>query len=928
MENKKQLVIVPPISQPLKKLNEVLDSIAIEENIEISLIDDYKELAQFIGSSGQCLVIFASAKKCATFLQENRVTILRTHSKVIILTPTEIPAKTLIKFNKIGLTESILDSSPPKTLLYKVKLLLRAIKTSTGPVDKDQLLKNALEGMSSDQTQVGTEETNLNSNLEVKTSEESFNYLIDEKARAKKKNQTEITFEESEPLKKRAHVQEEAIETHWKSKRNTDINEVDEDGYNVETKKKLDSDNIETYITTMQKKQSSLIEEEESLYSKKPQTVEEIELEKARRKSNYVDEIKTELGEIKKKYVEEEAGDFVYDRVKDNFQLEAADEEKNESLNVETLEEKLAAKKREYDELEALFEAARKKQAEMLLEEEDTPYNFISNPTQEDEKEESEDDGPNDYDNSLKGKRKKDIDLDLEIENKKRKKAEDETEEFVKKKPHEGEVDQFTDDPLKGKNSTDTIDKLMMSDFTEDDSKQITTHDIIKKKKNELEIEEADDVNKKRPQSELEFQDDEQSRKSNEELENPELKDRKKKLNLEENDEDGLFLKNLDQKENDDHERKRDTKELLPKADKEEREREGFLDEEDPFMNFKKLDAQNEEDNRNGSSLHEGKVEKIDKYYRSLDSKKQDQDWDIGQKKKTVEISLEKAKKSGDNETIQKLSKNLGEITIDYRKLKEEFDHMARGETLDEHGNPIAKSYKISDSDDLGSFRVIEATAKSLDFGIHIINMLYQKEIKPLEVYQAIAKELITVHRGYSLFYKFQLNDQKFIEDFSSFKHFEDQLVSVNLKDWWFQLSDNKDDFEALQNHYHSKSMTTWLCREIENKSEENNFWEDVELPSWAQDELINKKVELIFPYFDGLDRMGFAIVYFPEGINPKMEKDIQVLLEFARSVQLDSIQRKMASRENDKEENEKDGSEKKNILNSLTGLFGRNKAS
>ena len=122
--------------------------------------------------------------------------------------------------------------------------------------------------------------------------------------------------------------------------------------------------------------------------------------------------------------------------------------------------------------------------------------------------------------------------------------------------------------------------------------------------------------------------------------------------------------------------------------------------------------------------------------------------------------------------------------------------------------------------------------------------------------------------------------------------------------------------------------MTTWLCREIQNKSENNSFWEDVELPTWAQDELVNKKVELIFPYFDGLDRMGYAIVFFPEGINPKMEKDIQVLLEYARTIQLDTIQRKMASRENDENENEKDGSEKKNILNSLTGLFGRNKAS
>ena len=69
MENKKQVAVVAPMSLPLQKLVEVLESNAAEENFEISIVDDQKELMQFIGSSGQSLIIFSNAKKCASFLQ-------------------------------------------------------------------------------------------------------------------------------------------------------------------------------------------------------------------------------------------------------------------------------------------------------------------------------------------------------------------------------------------------------------------------------------------------------------------------------------------------------------------------------------------------------------------------------------------------------------------------------------------------------------------------------------------------------------------------------------------------------------------------------------------------------------------------------------------------------------------------------------------
>jgi hypothetical protein len=239
MENKKQLIIVPPLSEPFQKLNEVLLGIADDENIEISTIDDPKELSQVFGSSGQCLVAFSNAKKCATFLQENKFIIAKNHSKVILFTPKEIPAKTLVKFVKLGLTESILETSAPKTLLYKVKLLLRSIKSTTQKEDKDHVVKSLLDAES-------TAEKADNSTDKIQNQETSVNYLADEKAKYKK-NQDEVAINYDDNLKGKTSQAEEAIETHWKSKRKTtNGHNEDEDGnQKVETD---ESSEIDMYL--------------------------------------------------------------------------------------------------------------------------------------------------------------------------------------------------------------------------------------------------------------------------------------------------------------------------------------------------------------------------------------------------------------------------------------------------------------------------------------------------------------------------------------------------------------------------------------------------------------------------------------------------------------------------------------------------------
>ena len=118
--------------------------------------------------------------------------------------------------------------------------------------------------------------------------------------------------------------------------------------------------------------------------------------------------------------------------------------------------------------------------------------------------------------------------------------------------------------------------------------------------------------------------------------------------------------------------------------------------------------------------------------------------------------------------------------------------------------------------------------------------------------------------------------------------------------------------------------MYTWRCPEIVEKG---SIWEDVELPSWAKNELGDKRVELAFPYFDGVDRMGLALVNFHEGIRPEDEHAILTTLEMARHLLLDTIQRQKAPEAITSSEEETPIEEQPNkVLGFFGGLFGKKK--
>lgn len=934
MENKKPLVIVPPMSEPLQKLNEVLESIANDENIEISIIDNELELTQFVGSAGQCLVVFSSAKKCALFLQENRFLLAKFHTKVMLLTPKEIPSKVLSKFTKLGLTEAILETAPPKTLLYKVKLLLRSIKASsiTPEEDKNHVVKSMIDTnhatgfkgeISIERPSIHTDENAK----EAETQSEQVEIKVD-----KEENNIEL----KDNMKGKNTVSDDVIETHWKTKRKLDEGSLFDVDYSSHKKEHKNTNDVDLYYHGEKKSDPIEFFEQEDTYGKKKSNTFEDDLSENYLKTKHVEETTLDFSSNKKEkekqnqLSENEDAGYTLKKVEEH---NIFDSESNPPIekNFEYEEAQREAKKKEISELDALFEEAKKRQKEQETVEASEYYKGKINQETvlELEKEDNNHTAPKEYDNSenSKNRSEKSPELNLFSDHKERSfHNSEESDNEEKKKGKENTIQSLLDEEGRADTAT-TLDAIDKENNRE--AKNIQEIDLLSENKNTIDEDginyEKENASKTRSNNtEIEF-----STEKNKDQENqysPEDDNRIQRVeSLISNDRNSTNSKQNDQMEDlvsgSDIEHAKSVDLNFEDADKNSRKNKN--DEQSEYMSYKKIndhDIEFEHDNTQKTSSQ--KVDQIETYYRSGDGKQTNHNWDnLTEDNRIINIGATKREKVNKDEDLLLTRKDAGEIAIDYRKLKEEFDAISKNSS---HSDKSGGSHKSgsSDDDEDGSFKVIDLDARGFDFGIEVINLIYQKESKPADFYNLISRELISRYSAYPVFYNYKANDKKHNEVFNSFLKISTPMVSEELINWW---STYKNE-ESLFADYYSKSMTTWICRDISNKGS-TGHWEDVELPAWAQNELANKKVELVFPYYDGVDRMGVAVVFFPNGLNPKFEKGIEVTLEMVRTILLESIQRTKAVDQNDNESLDFEKSDKKNILNMFSGFFKGNKA-
>lgn len=926
MENKKALVIIPPYSEPLKKLGEILSSPEEAELIDIYVLEDLKEAGQLIPTLGQCLIVIANAKKCALFLQENRWAISKNHSKVILMTPKEIPQKTLMKFLKIGLTEVILETLPPKSLLYKIKLLLRSVKGQENKKEENINVKSMLDMA---QQKGGDEQQRIEKGI------------IADSTSSEEKNENEKKMsieEESESLdylkaKKKTQQEENVIDTHWKSKRNDTQIEL-EDGSETE-KKRRETEELSTYYKNERNTNLDLdfvnsdnmtgkgggVEDESnfSIEKLKQSMMTEIELEDSMQDKKKHTELQNEDEEdIYQKEINQTTLEFEKEDSKNIETEEFSNEKKSRKQNNET-EINLEKEKNNKDEenlnqIDNYYKGKLNNQhSELELEEKERASNSV-----EEEKTESED---------KKSSREDSFDLlNNEKELAPNSEASDDENNENAKGPKLFDDQEEKDAYMRGKVSKST--KLELEDGSEEKPQlAISEDDSLSNKAAEKlsKTEEDNDFQKNHPtllDTNVEDSDTNEQATGLEEASSRDLKQKLQQelgLDIELAEDDS----SADKTNNDDDKNLNKLQRLTleeHEAKKSDLEKNEVEEEHNPQLR-KLNNTQIELEKSAGKSSNNSTIEHIDKYMRSHSSKSEDHDWNLGGKKKDSTIALQKGKSGQLDLNLSLDFKDAGEQTIDYRKLKEEFELLKEGSNLPpEELEKIRKMIRGEEDDNEESHRVYLTQPRGIDFLMAVAIDLYDPSVKPRDIFEKIAKKIQT-QKGYATFLQYSKpTDIK--EIFSIFQLTDSNLIKEEHRTLFSEMKKDADFFKS-QSRY---SLANWRCSEILDKN--NKPWEDTDLPSWAANELHNKSVEYIYPMFDGLDRMGHVYVWFPEGINDAEAKYLDIIIESSRTLYLDQIIRssmKVASEEN--EENSNDSKETKSgLFSGISSLFNKKK--
>jgi len=899
MEDKKPLIFLNPLSESLTKLKEVMTESAEDDGIEIFEAESVEEMAQLLPNVGQSVVLTSNPKKCAIMLQANRKVIKALQSKVILLSPKAIPYRTLEKFMKIGLTECIVEPVAPKTLLYKVNLFVRSIATKKAGGEMN--------------TKFGLEHKEDNQDDEQTIKESKSNQVVDEEEEAtvnEKKTQEEVE-EVDYREKKKSNFEEAPIDGYYKGKtkkkneENLDAEEDERSGYKEEE--------IETYYKGETQKSEYLEEEEDPKRNKQQLSDEELlEALKQKVKISVEEDISKE---DQKKIAELE--ETIKKKKKAGLTVEATPDEKKKrslgeaedlgghykgkiakKLNVDEDDEDFLDEDESLEEIQAEL----KKKTRLEIENDLSPDDFIDS---QDDQDQSESKKPKVKLNVEEDKAEADFIDKKEEEEKARKdpkiklQVENESPLFKERQQKEEEEKKARDAKVKLNIQKDVEEKEPKAERDEAEKE-------ARKTKVKLNLEDS-------AENESDSNDDQDASNANE-------KSTKTKLNIIDNEEKGLKSKEKKEEEEKDHPRKGA---IVNASENEKKKKSGNqTDDLGGNMSRKSMDSIKEEkkDNHNKS---DARADHIKTHYSSKESlKHNDDDWGNKWKKKEKEAE-EFKKKPKDNELIID-KKDLGEQTIDYKKLKEQFDSISYdgitnkkkiyGEQKEKEGEVRVFEKTIFHEDGTTEVVMLEELVEEseeskqkyyvpnpvgLDIATQILSFYMIKETKPKDILSHIGEKVFKLFGAQSAFYFFNKTTGKYEESYALSEHSE--------------YVKTREDYAAL--HEYWKLL----------KDAEFNSWQFVKLPFWSDTTFRKQEIQFVYPFFEGVQSMGFAVVTFKAGMTEEKTKTIEMIMETARGFYLDHYHELAGTRKNygnkaAKKEDNKDDKKKGGMMKKLFG--------
>lgn len=864
MSDTKPFIFIEPLSDTLLKLKEVVQETAAEEGIEIFTIEDMMEANQLVPSVGQSLIVCSNPKKCAAILQANRKMIAKLGSKVILLSPKNIPRKTLEKFMKVGLTECVVEPVPPKTLLYKVKLLLRSISTRKEEGDME------MRSIKSD------EEATVSSNDKQRLEK---GIISDESAedlyQREKKTSEEVQADYE--LNAKTEKAADEIDRHWSGKLSKSEKKEDE------KKKNSESTSVDHLEGHYKGKISTASEEYEEEDEPKKKKAVEIDLDYDDFKTGTEEELDFDLDDLKKKKQdkkdnEKEAKDLTSDGQKEKIETHYKGKLSGLQIDEEEYGELTSGTDLDLD-----FDPAPKKEAPLSIEDEDEEDESKKTASLDLEFDDAKKKKaqPEEIDEEEESTRQKSVELDLSEDKDRGPKLEKEQKE--KKGPHTGDVDHI-ETLLKGHldhTKSESDDKEDYQDRNEDaalefedarnkekDSLDEDDEDFYEKEKIDLKFTDAPDYKKEKP----------------EESEEEDFYDRNlEKLKMLEKAKERDRAAAAQKDDEDEKDRKKSVE--LDLDDDSGRKRNSHQEEEDDLLRTRKVEAQNAAPERERSPI-DAHSEHIQTYYKSGEGiKHTDDNWD--NKYDRPQREAEEDKGPQEDKILQMLAKeDRGEQTIDYKRLKEQFDAISMGAD--------------------GKLKMADVIITDSGSGSKIKGPRYYREDITQEDDQKTEEEIAEEEKLKNQIFLPVAAGLDFVIRMSEFYNIKDRteeefFATVSEHIWekfqahccFFIRRPEKSEYEIV----HQKLLedlpeeSPALEFSMENAMQARfDTWALMSLPYWLDHTFQTDKQVFFFPYTEGAQKIGFATVHFFNKIEESQTSEIEVILESVRGIYLQAF--------------------------------------
>jgi len=323
---------------------------------------------------------------------------------------------------------------------------------------------------------------------------------------------------------------------------------------------------------------------------------------------------------------------------------------------------------------------------------------------------------------------------------------------------------------------------------------------------------------------------------------------------------------------------------LAELAEKERKRKEALANEEDLYKkdrdwDEKTLDMENSKNHNevemasevqygsNGTeNLEAIKYDKSNNYDEEILEKRQ--------RHENEEIIIDPSELSEMERELLHSMKDWGEQTINYKKIKAGED----GITVSRKGSEAESEFTIKErsiekekKEYAGSIlegdleeeenqeeegeEIIHPDSKGLESIVQILNSYFTKDIMPSDILSKTCT-LVNKERGFGI---------------TSF----------------FYRAHKSREFNEILNGHETLSSGDKLAQWNNYKQEMISTWTSLKLPTWSDKTFQDDKIYFYYPYFEGVDHLGFAIVSFNNGMKAENSSRIEVALEAARAVYL-----------------------------------------